>query len=87
VVSVGSSVKNCSGRAVKWTSVRPDPQVVRERYDLPVFCVSSIDFQKLAGLRRGDGAAAVWRDAAGTEVGRCRLKRAESPRVDSALAS
>jgi len=45
-----------------------DPQIIRERYDLPVFCVSSIDFQKLAGLRRGDGAAAVWRDAAGTEV-------------------
>ena len=43
-----------------------DVESVRDKYHLPVFCVSSVDFQKLAGLRRGDGGPAVWR-----QVGRC----------------
>jgi hypothetical protein len=45
-----------------------DPAAHRAKYELPVFCVSAVDFQKVSGLRRGDGAPAVCREAAGTEI-------------------
>jgi hypothetical protein len=40
---------------------------IEARYDLPVFCVSSVDFQKLAGLRPLDGPS-IWTEAASTEI-------------------
>ena len=45
-----------------------DRETLRAKYELPVFTVSSVDFQKVSGLRRGDGAPVVWREAAGTEI-------------------
>ena len=66
-----------------------DRETLRAKYELPVFTVSSVDFQKVSGLRRGDGAPAVWREAAGTEIPALRrfvhertLGWGESVRVD-----
>lgn len=37
-----------------------DGAELRRRYgDLPVFCVSSVDYQKLAGVRNRDGDTSV----------------------------
>ena len=41
---------------------------LRERYKLPVFCVSAVDYQKLSGARLYDGAPNVWDDAEDTEI-------------------
>ena len=38
------------------------------RFSLPVFCVSSIEHQKLAGVRTADGPATVWRDVVDTQI-------------------
>ena len=37
-------------------------------FELPVFCVSSLEYQKLAGLRPHDGAPKVWSDMEQTMV-------------------
>jgi hypothetical protein len=37
-------------------------------HQLPVFTVSSVDFQKLSGVRRHDGPPDVWSDAEATEL-------------------
>jgi len=38
-----------------------DAAALTARFELPVFAVSSVDYQKLAGLRPGDGPPRVWR--------------------------
>ena len=43
-------------------------QELCERYRLPVFCVSAVDFQKLSGSRLSDGAPNVWEDVEDTEI-------------------
>lgn len=41
---------------------------LRSRYQLPVFCVSAVDFQKLNGSRLYDGAPNVWDDIEDTQI-------------------
>lgn len=38
------------------------------KHTLPVFAVSSIEYQKLRGLRAGDGATRVWSDIEDTQL-------------------
>eukprot|EP01047_Picozoa_sp_COSAG01_P072502 COSAG01_NODE_11546_length_1906_cov_185.612064_1_plen_390_part_00 len=46
----------------------PDRTSLQSRFNLPVFCVSAIEYQKLAGVRTADGPAEVWRTAADTQI-------------------
>ena len=39
-----------------------------EKHTLPVFTVSSIEYQKLMGLRESDGKARVWKDVEDTQL-------------------
>ena len=41
---------------------------LRQRYRLPIFCCSAVDFQKLSGARLYDGAPNVWDDAEDTQI-------------------
>ena len=41
---------------------------LRQRYRLPIFCCSAVDFQKLSGARLYDGAPNVWDDAEDTHI-------------------
>ena len=45
-----------------------DRAELQKKFQLPVFCVSSLDHQKLSGVRNNDGPALVWSDEADTQV-------------------
>jgi hypothetical protein len=46
----------------------PDRDALAAAHQLPVFTVSSVDFQKLSGVRRNDGPPDVWSEAEATEL-------------------
>ena len=47
---------------------RMQPHEVRERYKLPVFCVSSFEYQQFIGVRKFDGEPKTFQSAEATEI-------------------